>query len=174
MRVSWTFLTVCGALSGCVVDPSATCEYSDNTFVTTAAEQVRVWLSAPKEWLNQTPFLRVDIESAQGRTETFIPRLARIEDMPAPPGAADCREAGELLMFDDPASATEMWKLFEPSRKTRNVSFAVAFPSAPSGRTWVPVSTLGFAIFNKTNGAALMACGCVAKHWPLLAAQPDR
>jgi hypothetical protein len=38
----------------------------------------------------------------------------------------------------------------------------------------VPVSTLGFAIFNKTNGAALMACGCVAKHWPLLAAQPDR
>jgi len=165
MRTILTLVAVSSALSGCVTkDLSDTCEYPDNTFVVAAPEEVRVWVWAPKEWLKETPFLRMDIESPQGTTETFWPRLARIEDMAAPSLSTKCSEEGELLMFEDPASASGMLKLFEPTDTVRKFSFSMGFPSAPLGTTRVRMNKFGFALMNKASGMTMVACGCASDH----------
>ena len=148
MRVILTFVAVSSALSGCVTkDFSATCEFPDNTFVVAAPEEVRVWVWAPNERLKEPPFLRMDIESPQGTTETLSPRLVRIDDMAAPSSSTKCSEAGELLMFEDPASASGMLKLYEPTDTVRKFNFSMGFPSAPLGTTRVLSTSKAFGFW---------------------------
>jgi hypothetical protein len=161
MRVIVTLVAVSSALSGCVTkEPSETCDYPDNTFIVAAPEDVRVWVWAPNEWLKETPILRMDIESPQGTTETFWPRLTRIEDMPAPP-SNKCSDAGQLLMFEDPPSASGMLKLFEPTDTVRKFYFAMGLPSVPPGTTRVRMNKFGLALMNKV-GKTMVVCGCAS------------
>jgi hypothetical protein len=119
-----------------------------------------VW--APKEWLHEAPFVRMDIESPQGTTETFWSTLTRAEDMAAPSSSGKCSEAGELLMFEDPASASGLLKLSEPTDTARKFSLSIGLPSAPKETTRVRMSKFGFAVMNKVSGKTMAVCGCAS------------
>lgn len=126
VRIILTLVAASSALGGCVTkDVTETCEFPDNSLIVAAPEDVRVWVWAPKEWLKETPFLRMSIESPKGTTETFEPRLARTQDMAAPSSSMKCSETGELLMFEDSASALGMSKLFEATDTVRKFSFSI-------------------------------------------------